>query len=404
MKKTEIHIFRIVLWIVALSFSMNARAQETSDSIDTESDDFVTVSFLIGSPLKAIYSTFGHGTLRLQCPAYQLDFVFTFETDTNVSSFMTAVAGSADAKFVAVPIEEYIADARQLGRELRQYRINLTLDERKLLWQKLDEEMMAGAYRHFNFFYTNCVTTSIQELKQCLIGEQLVWGPAEFPSTLIDGDFCRYACRNSEWTEFVVMTFIGNAYDKYAEFESKIMPETLIDVMRKASFVNDSTGQARPVVSDPGTVVLKGTSDETDSFFSPTICFAFLLLVTLLITALQRWLGMKRLAKAYDLLLFGAQLAVFLLMIYMTFVSELFRNNWNWYFVAFVPVPLLLMFLTGKNNKQTKAWMIYSAVLMLFILATPLIGALDMPHQLITASLLVRSVNRAFTENNKEKE
>lgn len=383
---------------MALSFVTNARAQEVSDSIDTESDDFVTVSFLVGSPLKALYSSFGHGTLRLQCPAYKLDFVFTFETDTDVSGFMTAVAGSADAKFVAVPAEEYIADAKQQGRELRQYRINLTLDERKLLWQKLDEEMMAGAYRHFNFFYTNCVTTSIQELKQCLIGEQLVWGPAEFPSNLIDGDFCRYACRNSKWTEFVVMTFIGNAYDKYAEFESKIMPENLIDVMRKASFVNDSTGQARPVVDDPGTVVLKGTSDETDSFFSPTICFVFLLVITLLITALQRWLGMKRLATAYDLLLFGAQLTVFFLMIYMTFVSELFRNNWNWYFVAFFPVPLMLMISTGKKQKPTKAWMIYSAVLMLFILATPLIGALDMPHQLITASLLVRSVNKAFPE------
>lgn len=201
--------------------------EQKADTIDTERDDFVTASLVIGSPLPAIWSVFGHATLHMQCPPHGLDFMFTFESDTNVGAFMTGVAGKAKAKYVAVPAQEYIADARREGRELREYRLNLTLNERKELWRRLDEEMMAGAYRHFNLLYTNCVTNTVGTVTQVLQGEHIEWGPTPYILTRCDGDFFRDAARNSPWSEFMFITFIGTAYDQHSPLTTKLSPENV---------------------------------------------------------------------------------------------------------------------------------------------------------------------------------
>ena len=44
----------------------------------------------------------------------------------------------------------------------------------------------------------------------------------------------------------------------------------------------------------------------------------------------------------------------------------------------------------GKRNGFYKVYLFYTVVLVLFILATPLSEQLDLPHQLITATLAVR--------------
>ena len=393
--KTIEDIYRYLSVLVLLCLFSPLKAQQVAnDSIDTESDDFVTVSFLIGSPLEAIYSVFGHGTLRMQCPAYDLDFVFTFESDTDVSGFMTGVAGKAEAKYVAVPTSTYIEDSKLLGRELKQYKLNLTLDERKHLWQLLDEEMMAGAYKHFNLLYDNCLSTSVRLMEQSLIDERLEWGEEKFPMTMDDGDFFRYTMRHSPWSEFVFITFIGTAYDGHSSIAQKISPENIISTLRDARFINDQTGESRPVVTDEGTLILKGQDMNPAIRFTPVAFFAALLVLTLLITALQWWLRWDKMGNIYDILLFTAQALVGLLIIYIAVGSELFASTWNWYIIPFFPVPLLLMFFMRGKSIERKAWMTYSAILALFILLTPFLGALDLPHQLITGSLLTRSLNR----------
>ena len=370
--------------------------QDSLQTAQTDSAEFVTASLLIGSPLPAIYSVFGHATLRMECPTEGLDYVFTFESDPSVSGFMTGVAGKAKAKFVAIPAKQYIDDARALGRELWQYRLNLTPDEKKELWRNLDNEMMAGDYRNFNLLYTNCLTTAITTMQRSLIGEHFEWGPAEYPMTLCDGDLFRLSVQHVPWSEFVYVTFEGTAYDQYSQTENRLFPEMAVPLLRKAAFVNDSTGARRPVITDTGRMILKG-KPLAKSSFTPTTAFALLLVLTLLITIAEWLLRWKRLAKIYDIVLFTAQLIVGILIIYVTFGSELFPGKWNWYLVAFFPVPMILWLRSAKRKNTSRWWLYYSIVLLLFIAATPLLGALDLPHQLITASLAVRSVNRVFS-------
>ena len=390
--------------------------RQSVDSVSTESDademavrdslaaldDFVTVSLLISAPLKALYSVFGHATLRMECPTHHLDFIYTFESDTNVGAFMTGVAGKAKAKYVAVPTSTFLNDSREMGREVKQYKLNLTPKEKQELWRLLDEELMAGAYRKFNLLYTNCLSTSIIDVQRCLVGEYFEWGKLRFPQTLKDGDFLRYAVRHSPWAEFLFITFIGSAYESFSDIEHKLMPEMIISMLREARIVNDETGESRFVVTDPGIVLVEDGGKDKGVPISPIMAFGALLALALVITAAERWAGCKKIARIFDILLFTAQAVVGASMLYITFFSELFASNWNWYFIIFLPLPLLIWWCL-KGKKAARCWLAYSIILVLFIAATPLLDVLDFPHQLITGTILVRSLSRNREVNHSTK-
>lgn len=372
--------------------SAAAQAPEPADTfrLAPDSSNFLKASIMIAEPLVAVYSVFGHATLRMECPMHGLDYVFTFESDPDVSAFMTSIAGTASARFVPVATETYIDEARKMGRELWQYELNLNVREKQNLWRMLDEEVAAGAYRHFNLLYTNCLTTSVLSVERCLIGERFEWGQMRFPQTLNDGDLFRHTLRHAPWAEFLFITFGGTAYDRTSVTEYRLTPESVVQMLRDATIVNDATGERRHVVTEAGQRLVEGTP-KPSSPLTPTVVFGLLLLSALLVTAAEWWLGCRRLACAYDVVLFTAQALVFVMMVYLTYISQMFESSWNWYFVATFPLPLLLC--RRRSAAVGRLWLAYSAVLALFIMLTPLIALLDLPHQLITATLLVRSLS-----------
>ena len=384
--------FFCLVLLLCIMTRITAQVAKT-DTVAADSSNFVMASLVIAEPLHALYSVFGHATLRMECPTHNLDYVFTFESDPNFGTFMTGIAGKAKAKYIAVPTDTFINDTRRKGRGLKQYRLNLTHHEKQELWRMLDEQMVAGDYRNFNLLYTNCLTTSILNVQQCLIGEHFEWGPQQYPQTLNDGELFRYSVRHSPWAEFLFITFGGTAYERRSIQEYRLTPETIVPMLRKATFVNDSTGERRNVVTDAGVTLVESSGKDKATPITPVIVFSALLLLTLLVTIAEWLLQMQRLANVYDALLFTAQLLVCLLMLYVTFFSELFVSIWNWYLVVFLPFPLVFWLLRRKKIAPA-LWLCYSLVLVLFILATPFIGILDWTHQLITGSLLIRSISK----------
>ena len=234
--KLRIIMFRLLAVLAMLSAWVNGAHSSPNDSIKVlpDSSNFVTASLVIAEPLHALYSVFGHATLRMECPSFGLDYVFTFESDPNFGTFMTGIAGKAKAKYIAVPADTFISDTRRAGRGLKQYKLNLTHHEKQELWRLLDNEMMAGAYRNFNLLTDNCLTSSILNVERCLIGEHLEWGPMRYPQTHSDGHVLRYAAQHSPWAEFLFITFIGSGYDHWSMMESRIMPATVASMLREA--------------------------------------------------------------------------------------------------------------------------------------------------------------------------
>ena len=207
--------------------------------------------------------------------------------------------------------------------------------------------------------------------------------------TLCDGDMIHELMKQSPWAEFLLVTFGGTAYDRFSPTMQRVTPLTIVSMLREARFVNDSTGVGRFVITDPGTTLVADGGTNKPVPVTPMMAFSLLLALALAITAGEWLSGWHRLAKWFDILLFSAQALMWVTVLYVLLFSYTFVNTWNWYLIGFLPLPLFI-WLCLRGRWVSICWLAYCMVLLLFLVSTPFIGALDLPHQLITFSILVR--------------
>ena len=158
-----------LLWISILTLCFCVPVStETTDGYDgplpdssivvlPDSSNFVTTSLLIVTPANSLYSVFGHAALRMQCPAYHLDYVFTFESDPEVSDFVRFFMGKARARYVSVPSQTFFNQISKEERGLTQYELNLTHHQKQNLWRVFDESVAEGDRWRFSL-RNNCVS------------------------------------------------------------------------------------------------------------------------------------------------------------------------------------------------------------------------------------------------------
>ena len=369
---------------------MKGNAQRNdSVVVAPDSSNFVTASILTISPTNEVYSVFGHTAIRMECPVHQLDYVFTFESDPSVGGFLTFFAGKAEAKFIAVPTAEFLEDMKLRGRGVKQNELNLTLHEEQELWRNLDNDMVKGAHRKFNLLVNNCVSMTVMKLYQCCIKEQIEWGENENLTLLNNGDYVRQCVGRSPWAEFLFITFMGTVCEESYGYESRLCPDNFIAELKKASFVNEEDVK-RSVLTGKEKELLSATGTLKETKVSPMLIFAVLLVITCLLTFAEwRWNWVK-LAHVYDVILFVTQTLLGLGLLYITYVSELLGNHFNWYLIPFNPIPLILWLCLRKQKNYGRVYLLYTVVLVAFLALTPFLSQLDLPHQLITAVLAVR--------------
>ncbi|MBR1462551.1 MAG: DUF4105 domain-containing protein [Prevotella sp.] len=383
---------RVVVILLQLVFCACGVHAQRNDSVTVAADssNFVTASILILEPTNAIVSVFGHVAVRMECPSENLDYVFTLENNPNANAFTTGIMAKAPACYVAVPASVYINDAKSFKRGLVQYELNLNLQEKRELWRLLDENIANKNHGNFNLRTNSCLSVAIQAVQNCLAFDHFEWGEMKFPRTLCDGDFLRYSLQKAPWSEFIFVSFCGSLYGKHSPEENRMTPESIIGLLKDARFVDSASGEWRPVIAGDGVTIVKAEHEYRASFWSPLVVFGILFLLTLLVTAAQWMLKWDTTAHWFDLFLFSFQALIFALMLYVCLFSEIFGEVWNWYFIAFFPFPLVIL-IAGDRQNSPRWWLFYSCLLLLFVLSTPFIGVLDMPHQLITCSIMVRS-------------
>ena len=395
-------MFLFVLLSQMLPHQVSAEAENNAFQLLPDSSNFVTVSLLVTSPTDNLYSVFGHATLRMECPIHQLDYVFTFESDTDVGTFMTGVAGKAIAKYVAVPTQEFLSQVKKEGRGSTQYELALTLHEKQDLWRLLDEDMMRGGFRHFNLLLTNCLSSSMVKVRECLHDEYIDWGEPQFPYTLCNGDYFRYTVRNHPWVEFLFVTVMGTIYDKYTQTDLRLAPELVVPMMQQAQIVNLKTGERRAMLTGKSETLVEAVVIPQPSVITPMWVFGVLLILAILITVAEHIFKLTFVPRTFDAILLLWQTFLGLLLLFVTFYSELFGSTWNWYLIVYNPIPALLWLCCRKRSWYRYVWIMYTIILILFLLATPLLPVLDAPHQFITATMLIRCVNQFFI-NHKQK-
>ena len=392
--KLRIHIIAMTIMLLAFGQPMPIHAQP-NDSIKVlpDSSNFVTASLIVISPGSEIYSVFGHCALRLECPSQDLDLCYTYETDASSLGYIQFITGKAKGSYSAIPTGEFFSHFKKEGRQLLQRELALSHHEKQNLWRNLDDEMVDVGYRKFNLLSTNCLSMSLFAIEKSLIGEYLDFGKALPLMEKNDGELTRYYCRNYPWAEFLYMTIVGNSASGHIDTEMRLAPEIIIPILEKASIKNSDNGIARKVFKSNTVEITPLINHAKPGIFSPQLIFTALLLVIVLITVCEWKWRCNKIAKVTDLLLIICQALVGVLLLYTTFVSNIFDTNWNWYLIPFNPLYLFLLYPMGKEKKR-KLFSIATIVLLLFVAATPFIPQLDWTHQLITTSLIIRYLSR----------
>lgn len=357
-----------------------------------DSSNFVTASLLLASPSDVLYSCQGHCAIRLQCPTHDLDYVYTVSSNVdNPNDVISFFLKQGRVSMLAVPTADYLGEYQKDGRSVVQYDLNLTHHEKQRLWRNLDGEILQRPYAQFNYMGINCVSFCLEQLEYAIINGQLRLENTPAQLNRADGSLARFYTRRAPWAEFLFMTFMGTAADRRVSTEGRLAPELLIETLKLNPIRNDD-GTLRPVLfSDQPRELLPLVKPETTTHLTPMLVFGFLLIAIVVITLLE-WKGLRRLAGATDITLLALQTLLGLILLQATYMANLFEIRWNWYLIVFNPIPLILWLLFRKRRATMKrVYLCFTIILVAFIACTPLIGQLDLEHQLITAALATRT-------------
>ena len=251
-----------------------------------------------------------------------------------------------------------------------------------------DNDYVDEQFRKYNLIENNCSSILFATILGAPIGREIEFGQLPKHFSLNNGQIVRHDAHLSPWTQFLDITFLGTESDNQCGIVNKISPESFGPVIKSIKLV-DETGSKTPLFkSEKEILPVKLVVEPTK--WSPTFIFSILLAFIFLVSLLNYRDKCKAFGKWIDVTLLVLQTIIGLIIIYTSFVSGLFGKHWNWYLIPFNPLPLIIWLIWRKRKGFYKVYLFYTAVLVLFILATPLSEQLDLPHQLITATLAVR--------------
>ncbi|WP_081783638.1 lipoprotein N-acyltransferase Lnb domain-containing protein [Xylanibacter brevis] len=377
-----------VLWLLpAMSFS-----QTDDDGLATD----IKVSLLSVAPGYTIYTAHGHCALRLQCPSAGLDLSFTYGLDDTAANRLAFFTGEALGEYAVAHSRDYLQDYIDEGRQVVEYELNLSLQQKRRLWELLDNELARGAYRRYNYLTTNCASMCASAVNSALQDDtKLVYDSI---SPILNGTyrhFVHHISKDRPWVDFFWNTLLGAEGDEVGQKGLKYSPSLLVETWQHAS-VMDTIGSRRPLLLEKnGHVLIAGDDGSGTSWLTPTVCFAIVLLLVVVLTAVEQRGRLRRLAAGVDALLLLTQTVIALALCYTTFCSSLEGTSGNWYVVVFNPLPLLLWLWLRRWKGYRRLVFCYFLLLIVFILLTPFVSQIDTAHSLVVAILAVRCLRNA---------
>ena len=312
----------------ALSVAERNALQGFNDTIDRLADDFVEAYVVIADPGGHLYSVLGHCALRLKCDAFHLDYVFSYESEGVEQKTLAFLAGHLKMGLFAIPIDDYCATYAEEGRGVRQYPLNLSPLVKQELWRILDDEVARGNQLDYDYYHRGCAISCVRFVNKALKGKKIQYAPWE-RQQVSGRELVREHTTNSLWVRFVTCFISGDEVDELLYGENQLLiPEDLVAAWQNATLDGKTLLDLEPEV------LVKGEPQTGNSWFTPLV---FSLLI-LLLCIVNFWSN-----KPYwDWLMLGAITIIGIMMTYLLFVSDLCCTDWNWLYIAFNPLPIIL--------------------------------------------------------------
>lgn len=379
MKKYIISLFVLVLSMMAwaqereLSVAERNAAQGFNDTIDRMADDFVTVSLVVCDPDEVLYSTLGHAALHLQCPIFNLDYIFSYESENVRDKIWTFLKGNLKMGMFGIPTDEFLSGYQMTGRGVREYTIHLSPEQEQKLWEVMDNLAAKGANIPYDYFRRGCAKSVVQVIHKALGTSAIHYAPWDEKYTKHTmRELATTFATNVPWIEFVSYFLVGVEGDRDYPCEQKlIVPTDLVEVWQKATF--DS---GEPVLDSEPRILLEATRHNEGTWCTPLLVSLLLLLL-----AFVPW-------KVVDYTLLALYTLIGAVMTYLILFSNLPCTDWNWLIIPFNILPAIFW-------PWRKYWALpYAAILLIWCLVMS--GEffwghvlVDWPHIILTLAFCV---------------
>lgn len=363
--------------------------QARQDSLAiTEADDFVTASILVATPSDILYTCLGHACIRLQCPHYELDVVYSYESEDYNEDMLDFLSGNLKMGMIAVPTEPMMAYYASQGRGVTEYVLNLPLEKRKQLWRYLDDKLKEGINLSWDYLNRGCALACLRAVRTAVLPDTLSFG--EWDEKLVTKTrrtLASYQVEAFPWNYFILQTISGVELKEPHDIVDKVVtPADLEEVLQKITL------NGQPIVKSSGIMVKQTVNIKPIGWFTPMLV-ACILLVLAIVSCF--WMH-----RPLSYLLLALQSAVGLLLTYLLVFSKLPITDFSWLIIPFNPLPLLLWY-------WRKWWLLPFAVICIGWGIVMLIERenawVDLAHIVIVLALVVNYIGQWFQLRNQIK-
>ena len=267
--------------LLSLFLALTLQAQEVQKDSTTEASlpTDVYAYYVVVTPGEKMSAILGHAAVRMSCPSQGLDYCFTIKTPEIKDEAIDMLFGRLRIGVVPEETEMFRQDYIKDGRGITEYRLNLTLDETRQLWQMLDEQVARGLYMNLDYVNNSCTQVSFENIYE-LLRVRSGMNIDQVIREAIPVKTRREAVLNyfdqSTWWGFL----LHSCYSFYPDEEVSprrlvVMPQDAAKVLKKAGVVAEETTVNRQQTTD-------NCQRTTGGWFTPLVASILFLLLCLL--------------------------------------------------------------------------------------------------------------------------
>lgn len=319
----------VLIFATVLACGKIFAAEEFDTTVDRSDPNFVHASILYFGPADTLYGCVGHIAIRLTCPHYELDEVFSYEGEPVKRQVWRFLSGQLKMGMFATPAEVCLKEYAAEGRGAWEYPLDLSPAAKIRLWKILDERVAEGPNLPYDYIRRGCAQSSLKNLFAAIAPEKTGdCPPAKLGMTR--RDIMHKTLVDFPWTRLFIHLTTGPEADRMVSAtDCIIMPSDLIGYLSAVRVNERPLLVGKPRELQPQT----GTDPGEKWGLSPFWCA-----VILLFSAIVGWFWAKR-------TIFGLLAALYVVLaVFETYVgvfSTLPAAAWNVLLIPFNPLPIL---------------------------------------------------------------
>ncbi len=379
---------RLLFFILNFSFLIfhSASAQDSSR---------LRISLLTCTPGEELYSTFGHSAYRVVDSNAVTDIVynygtFNFDDDGFYLKFVRR-------KLLYYVSAEYFADFKDLyqstNRGITEQVLNLSATEkitiRKFLNENLKEE---NKYYKYDFFFDNC-TTRLRDILKKQHDSSFCQKPVMPAGSRFRQAIHQYLDKNGkDWSKLGIDILLGQPCDAVMTAEQmQFLPDNLMKSL-------DSSNH--PMVVSSRNLYSIQEDKNKNSFFTPMVVFAMLLLLIILLGFVKTRFAQAFLQGFDGLFFFTVGILGIILMLMWTATDhQMCKNNFNLLWAW--PTHAVIAFFVNSKKAWVRKYFRFTTIALVVVLLSWFFLPQQMNNGLIPLVLLLiyRSAAKAFVTN-----